>query len=350
MEIRSSQANPPLAPERTSPVTAAGIREGAALFGPMVEDTLVLSQYVGAGQLYKMEDARLGQELSSRPPMAGEPRVALDRPFVMVPGWTTERERFAALSSKLTEGGANGGRVYYVRDGAFFTDFELVHQASGGVPKDARVFEVILRDKHAPPDVVAGELDRNFDAIRQATGAEKVDVDAYSMGGLGTRVYLDRGGRAVGRLMMLGTPNNGTRFAELARHILRRDIQWAMSMAGLTVADLPALDWMTVDDPAGRLNPRLHDLNSRWPQQRQHLEAVEIVGGQGQLTPASHGWRLFTAGDGLVPVESLSLPGTPARVVEGEKHHGYLNNDAATYREMIRFFGWTPLPGPAAAP
>lgn len=349
MQIRSSHRSP--VPERAVPITSSGLREAGAAFGPLVEDALVLSQYLGAGQIYKMEDARLEQEFAAKPPLAAEPRVRLDRPFMTVPGWTTDRVRFEALNAKLTEGGANGGRVLFVKDGQFFADYSATKLvAEAAVPADARVFETLLTDPHAPPSVTADEIGRNLAAIQRATGADKVDVDAYSMGGLGTRVYLDRGGSAVGRLMMLGTPNQGTRFAELANYIIRRDIQFAMGMAGITVADLPALKWMTVDDRRGILNPDLHALNYRWPQQRARVEDCEIVGGQGQLTPASHGWKLFTKGDGLVPVESLSLPGTPAKVLDGEKHHGFLNNDAAVYREMIRFFGWTPTGAGAAAP
>lgn len=342
MEIRSTTTT--RHPEREHPVTGSGLREAGGAFGQVVEDTLVLTQYLGAGQIYKMEDARLREEFAARPPLADEPRVSLSRPFMMVPGWTTRRERFEDLGAKLTEGGANGGQVWFVKNGEFFTDPEATRlAAAGSVPAGARVFQTVLTDVHAPPSRTAEEIGRNLEAVQRVTGAGKIDVDAYSMGGLGTRVYLDRGGAAVGRLMMLGTPNRGTRFAELANYILRRDIGFAMSMAGITMADLPALQWMTVDDAKGVLNPNLHGLNQRWPQQRARLEDVTILGGQGQLTPASQGWRLFTKGDGLVPVESLSLPGTPAQVVEGDKHHGHLNNDPAVYREMIRFFGWTPL-------
>lgn len=348
MEIRT----PPTVALRSEPPQASpagGLRDGAGLLGPAVEDLLVLSQYVGAGQLYRMEDARFKEAAAVRPPLAHEPRVTLQRPFVMVPGWTTARARFEGLGAKLTEGGINGGKVYFVQDGRFFQDYRLLNEVGvQGPPADAKVFEVVLRDIHAPPDVVASELDRNFEAIREVTGAPRLDVNGYSMGGLGTRVYLDRGGSAVGRFMMLGTPNRGTRFAELARHILQRDIQWAISMAGLVPGDLPALNWMAVDDGQGKSNPRLHALNERWPQQLQRVEAAEIVGGQGQLTPASGDWRLFEPGDGLVPLHSLSLPGTPARILPGEQHHGHLNLDAATYREMTRFFGWTPLPPPTA--
>ncbi len=321
---------------------------------PQVEDALTLGHFVATGLIYKLEGARTERRLDQERPLQGQPRVELQRPFVMVPGWTTRQEAFHDLGSKLTEGGLNGGQVFFVQDGRFFQDFETSIQAApDSVPAEARVFQVVMKDGHAPPDVAADELDRNFEAIRQATGAPRLDVEAYSMGGLSTRVYLDRGGKAVGRLMMLGTPNRGTRFAELARHVIQRDIRWAMSMGGLTVGDLPALDWMAPDHGKGSSNPRLSDLNSRWEEQASRIEDFHAVAARGLLTPAEKGGPLFTEGDGLVPVASVGPPGVEVTVLSGDKHHGLLNREAETYQEMIRFFGWTPLsepPPPDSAP
>ncbi len=312
---------------------------------PQLQDALTLSQYVATGLIYKASAALSEQNLDARRPLDSQPRVRLERPFVMVPGWTTRREAFQDLRSKLTEGGLNGGRVYYVQDGQFFVDdLATVKADPGVVPTDARVFQVVPRDAHASPEVVADELSRNFEAICRATGAPRLDVEGYSMGGLSTRVYLDRGGRAVGRLMTVGTPNQGTRFAELARHVIHRDIRWAMSMGGLTVADLPALDWMAVDGQGPSSNPQLRDLNSRWPQQASRLEAFQAVAGEGQLTAARQGMGLFTPGDGLVAREGAAPPGVQVKVLDGPKHHRTLNREAETYQEMVRFFGWTSLP------
>lgn len=352
MDVSRLQSSVPcFAPGGASGLPARTVApEAPEALPPQLQDALTLSQYVATGLIYKTSGTLSEQSLDARRPLEGEPRVRLERPFVMVPGWTTRREAFQDLRSKLTEGGLNGGRVYYVRDGEFFVDdLATVKAQPGVVPSDARVFQVVPRDGHASPEVVADELSRNFEAICRATGAPRLDVEGYSMGGLSTRVYLDRGGRAVGRLMTVGTPNQGTRFAELARHVIHRDIRWAMSMGGLTVADLPALDWMAVDGRGQNSNPQLRDLNSRWPQQASRLEAFEAVAGQGQLTAAPQGMGFFTPGDGLVSREGAAPPGVQVKVLDGSKHHRTLNREAETYQEMVRFFGWTPLPGDTVA-
>lgn len=347
-----SRLHPSVAPCRPAAVPGTRARlESPEALPPHVEDTLTVAQFVATGLIYKMEGVRTERRLDQERPLEGQPQVELERPFVMVPGWTTRPEAFHDLGSKLTEGGLNGGRIVFVRDGAFFNDPEAQVQADPeSVPADARVFQVIPKDAHAPPDVVADELERSFEAIRQVTGAPRLDVEAYSMGGLSTRVYLDRGGQAVGRLMMLGTPNRGTRFAELARHVIQRDVRWAMSLGGLTVGDLPALDWMAPVQGDGSSNPRLSALNSRWDEQASRLEDFHAVAARGLLTPAEKGGPMFTEGDGLVPVDRVGPPGVEVTVLSGDKHHRLLNREAETYQELIRFFGWTPLSEPAAPP
>ena len=344
MEIRSTLPHASLATaSRPEGLASDAVKDQS------VEDAVMLGQYTATGLLYKMNGARIGKELAAHPQLDSEPRVAISRPFVLVPGWTTKPDAFQELGAKLTEGGANGGKIYYVKNGEFFVDPETREKLpSKDVPKEAKVFQVVARDIHESPSLVAEELDRDFEAIRTATGASRVDVEAYSMGGLSTRIYLDRGGQAVGKLLMLGTPNRGTRFAELARHVIHRDVRWAMSMGGISLADLPALSWLAVDDSQGR-NPLLQDLNSRWPQQASRVEAVEAVGGQGQLTPATQQGMLFAPGDGLVPTERLAPPGEKPRMLPGELHHSHLNREGASYKEMTRFFGWTPLPGGAGS-
>jgi pimeloyl-ACP methyl ester carboxylesterase len=349
-----SRLHPGIAPHRPATATAPGTStrsEAPEALPPPVEDALSLAQFVATGLVYKLEGSRTERRLDQERPLESQPRVQLERPFVMVPGWTTNPAAFSDLGSKLTEGGINGGQVFFVRDGEFFRDPEAKVQASPeSVPADSRVFQVLPKDNHASPEVVADELERSFEAIRQVTGAPRLDVEAYSMGGLSTRVYLDRGGKAVGRLMMLGTPNRGTRFAELAKHIIQRDIRWAMSMGGLTVGDLPALEWMSPVQGKGASNPRLSDLNSRWDEQASRLEDFHAVAGQGLITPADKGGRLFTKGDGLVPVDHTAPPGVEVTVLSGDKHHRLLNREAETYKELIGFFGWTPLSEPAAPP
>jgi len=77
-------------------------------------------------------------------------------------------------------------------------------------------------DVHEKARRVAAEIDR----IAEATGSEKVDIVAHSMGGLVARAYIrDHGGaRRVRRLVTLGTPHNGTKVAVLAPDPLARSM------------------------------------------------------------------------------------------------------------------------------
>lgn len=64
----------------------------------------------------------------------------------------------------------------------------------------------------------ARELSSFADDVRSQTGAEKVDLIGHSQGGLVARSYVkDFGGsRSVDSLITLGTPNRGTKIANLA--------------------------------------------------------------------------------------------------------------------------------------
>lgn len=67
-------------------------------------------------------------------------------------------------------------------------------------------------------DKSAQALDAFADQVRARTGAARVDLVGHSQGGLVARAYVkDFGGAAeVDSLIMLGTPNRGTRVANLA--------------------------------------------------------------------------------------------------------------------------------------
>lgn len=306
-----------------------------SLLGRTVDDMVTLSQIVTSGQLYKMAKAEALAFEAQHPPLRDVPHVKLDRPYVIVPGWTTRPEKFDALVTRLTEGGRNGGRPYYVQDGAFFADGALT-QPLATVPADARVFVQVFHDRLETPATTAPQVGRSLQAVRGATGADKVDVEGYSMGGLATRAHLDQGAQGVGKVLLLGTPNKGTRFAELSQRLIRRDIAWAMKLASLTVADLPAMEWM-----AAGANPHLEDLNSRWDAQRARTDGVMLLGAEELPTP-SRGLLPIRKGDGLVERSSLTMPGAQVTVLEGRPtlQHGFLPSDREVYLERARFFGW----------
>jgi triacylglycerol esterase/lipase EstA (alpha/beta hydrolase family) len=60
----------------------------------------------------------------------------------------------------------------------------------------------------------AGQLASRIDAVRAATGAERVTLIAHSMGGLVARAYLRRFGAArIAQLITIGTPHHGSMLA-----------------------------------------------------------------------------------------------------------------------------------------
>jgi pimeloyl-ACP methyl ester carboxylesterase len=257
----------------------------------------------------------------------------------MVPGFRTREGAFTPLYQKLTAGGRNGGHVYYVRDGAWFED-RACTQPLPAVPLQARVFEVVFPTRFVTPDEAATSLGHSLRAIRHASGARKLDVEGYSMGGLTARVYLDRGGTDIGRLLLLATPNRGAALANLGRHALRQGIDVAANLARLVPQELPALEWLVADSEKAA-NARLGELNRNWARQKSNVEAVMAVGTDFHTTLCNR-WPGLTDGDGVVTTESMALPDGQLTVLreQGHKRHGRLNGDPEVYREMLAFFGW----------
>lgn len=305
-----------------------------------VEDFSVATRLLALGQLYRSKAAHLDKKFAKNPPLAQEPTVKIEQPVVLVPGWKTTREAFDPLADKLHQGGRNGGYLVFVQEGRFYEDRACTvkvqeERLSNEQPK---VFEVVFSDIRVPPPVAAGELDVNFRAIQELTGEERLDVSAYSMGGLATRCYLDGGGTAIDQLLILGTPHKGSQFAAWAKHVMERDIKWAVSIAGLLPADLPALEWLAPEEE----NPNLQGLNQRWPAQKAQVNETLMIGGVGTVS-AKAGWWPITEGDGLVAASSVAPPGETPVIFENQ-HHNHLNNSADVYNAMAEFFNWTPDP------
>ena len=305
-------------------------------FGDVVEDFTVSARLLSLGLTYRALANHRATKYKKKPPLADSPPVKIDQPFVTIPGWKTTRDAFDPLADKLLEGGRNGGTLYFVQDGQFFHDRDCTSRADDSqvADTDGKVFEVVFSDVRLPPDRSAQELSRNLKAVKSITGADKLDVSAYSMGGLATREYLDNGGKDIDQLLILGTPNRGSEFAKWSLHVLDRDIKWAISLAGLLPGDVKALEWLRPE----RENPLLQDLNSRWDEQKANVTEVRLVAGLG--TPsAKAGWNPVTDGDGLVAADSVGLPGDEPIKLKGQ-HHNHLNNNAKVYDQMRDFFGW----------
>ncbi|GMU56457.1 MAG: hypothetical protein AMXMBFR33_56030 [Candidatus Xenobia bacterium] len=274
-------------------------------------------------------------------PLADLPASTLSRPVLMVHGWHTKMEFYQALTDKLTEGGANGGRPAFVQKGQLFEDAECTRPLAHPSP-DMRVFVSVFSSHRLAPDQSAPELKANLEAVSRLTGQALVDVSAYSMGGLATRRLVDEfpESHGVGKFLMVGTPNQGAGMAGLCALTLAnekkgQDLRWLLNTKDVLAEDEQALEWLR---PTSALR---EELNSRWPTQMACFESVLHLGSKAVLTPSLLLWPV--PGDGTVSAVSLGLEGMPVKFVRSHGQYGSHKNLLAnpdTYMEMRDHFGW----------
>ena len=123
--------------------------------------------------------------------LAGAPPVpvAAQTPVLLVPGWFDTERDLAALRIRLLSAGWPVGGVV-----------ALTFEKPTG-----------SNEEHAE------EISNAVLALRESSGAPKIDVVAHSMGGLAVRAYLrGAGANTVRRVAFLGTPHRGTYSAYLA--------------------------------------------------------------------------------------------------------------------------------------
>lgn len=261
---------------------------------------------------------------------------------MIVPGWGTLPEKFDTLIEHLLSSGQNGERAVYLKEGKPYAD-GVCSEPTSIVASD-KVFVTVFSSPLDAPDASAPQLERAVEAVKAAQPDVKVDVVGYSMGGLSVRKMLDGGATRLDQVALLGTANQGTRFATLAGYIIRRDINWAMSLGGINAAHLPAMDWLSAWKP-GRpeSNPHLDKLNGNLERQLAGASEFLSLGSDG-LATLSKSWGGSSGGDGLVPAKSVSLPGLPTRLLpgEGNKHHGNLPHDRDVFSTLSDYFGWLP--------
>ncbi|MFN8608776.1 MAG: hypothetical protein U0931_14665 [Vulcanimicrobiota bacterium] len=305
------------------------------------QDRRIGTELVAGGTIYQTNTERARSFEKIMVPLSDQPNVKMDRPLLISPGWNTDLHKFDYLARKLLASGENGEFAVYLKEGSAYRDPEATRPiALAEIPKNIKVFVNIWDQLNSPPSLTAPQLKLNLGLLQQAVGPEKVDVLAYSMGGLATRNYLDKGGAGIRNLMILGTPNQGSRFGQLAGEALDRNITWALDYCGIKPSDRPAMAWTAADSPENL------DLASRWEQQRARVEDLRIVGASEEATPAV-GDRPYTQGDGIVEPERLAMPEADVRVLHGHPyyHHGALPHASGVFAEMRDFFGWQQAAG-----
>lgn len=297
-----------------------------------------VSLLIGGSVYLRNKKKALAQEEKTTP-LTDVPNVRMHRPLVMCPGWNTELHKFDYLADKLLASGENGAEAVYLKQGQAYRNAEC-NLPLEQIPSNTKIFINIWDDRKTPPHLTAPQLQQNLELVHQALGPEKVDLLGYSMGGLCGRQYLANGGNDIANFMTLGTPHQGTRFAQMSDRVIRNDVAWAVKFAGLSREDLPAMHWLAAD------SPRLAALNSDWPQQRARVDNYLAVGGRHEMTPAV-GRLPWRKGDGLVESDRCAPPGEQPLILENSPflHHGALPHDSAAFRAMTSFFGFEIVPG-----
>lgn len=337
----------------TGLAVASKVREAFYYTGLAVEAMSSESPLPWGDQIHRLDVMRRGVKAFNRvtttenlplgdaSPLKDLPGAVLKRPIMLVPGWDTSHDRFRPLTDKLTDGGANGGKTYYLRAGEFFHDQNCLDPLPlQEVPGDARVFVTVFNNTSEAPPATAPQLEANLEALRRVVGGPAPDVIAYSQGGLATRTYLDGGGSDVGRLVFVGTPNSGAGLASLSNFAYKAqdkgyDVDFLLSDLGLDPEDRASIEFMTVGSEP------LEKLNGGWDAQMARTEGFQIVGYQGAQT-FHYGLPPFGPGDGLVAAAHLGPEGVERTYVQGEwTKHKYLPISAGAYQEMHRYLDWS---------
>jgi triacylglycerol lipase len=108
---------------------------------------------------------------------------------LLIPGWSDDERRLAALNARLTSSGWAAERVQML-------SFE----------------DPVGSNRDHAREIAEAAL-----TLKARTGAARIDIVAHSMGGLATRYYLLNGGDAhVRRVVFLATPHRGTMSAHFA--------------------------------------------------------------------------------------------------------------------------------------
>ncbi len=322
----------------THSLRASSLAHRAASTAPSPEpqdvwDRTVRNEYLLGGLRYGRAKAEGLLQQTMGTGLSESPAVDIHTPLLVMPGFIGPEGQFQPLLDHLTADGANGGRPYFVQDGQVFEDYDCTRPAQPN--PEARVFRIVLHDIQDGPEEGADQLEQAKPAVRAFCRRPDLDVAAHSQGGLAARVYAERG-HSAGKLMMVGTPNQGSRAAELSNIALKNDIFWASSMAGLGPAAAPALEWMTPG------NPKLSQLNDNIQNQIAHFSEMLIVGNDGFVSPVAAGRT--GPGDGLISAQALTVGDVEVKMVggAGSKCHYTMMNDPDIFAEMVDYFGWTP--------
>jgi pimeloyl-ACP methyl ester carboxylesterase len=304
-----------------------------------ITDAIAVSQFVGSGVLYKDAAEAAAEQKNEKPPLSDAATVKLEDPFLILPGWTTLPEKFDDMIAHLLKNPENGERAVYLKEGQAYSDKQCTRQTD--INQSDKVFLCVYDDVLSPPDKTAPQIAKAVEMIKGQHG-DKVDVLGYSMGGVAVRKMLDQDLQEVDQIAFLGASHKGARFAALAKYVIQRDINFAMNLAGVNAAHLPAMQWMLPVEPGNPdSSPNLSALNQNLERQLENCNEMYNIGSDGFST-ITESWGKSEGGDGLVHFSSTQLEGVPGVVVPGRglKQHGNLPSDTDAFNELKNYFNW----------
>ncbi|MBI3026617.1 alpha/beta hydrolase [Candidatus Woesearchaeota archaeon] len=158
------------------------------------------------------------------------------------------------------------------------------------VNQDGKVYGVI--DKNRGIKDYAKTLSEIVDLLKYRTGKDKVNIIAFSMGGLVSRSYIKDGGASnVNKLITIGTPNNGV-----------YDIDGINFACGLLGQNKECVDLNANNDFIKDL--KTYDIS------KSNIKVITVAGKCGTSSKSGYAY------DNVVRVESVALPGVTNYVVE----------------------------------
>lgn len=249
---------------------------------------------------------------------AGAP-ATLRQPLATVHGLNSGAEAFGELHQRLSSNPNN---------------------QFGGVCRDGKIENANPQGNHFAVEFSSGtnrleqngkELSACTKAIGELTGSPQVDVMAHSQGGLAGRAAVNQPDSNIGRLAMIGTPNAGTGFANGLGQAFPTAASYLPSWAPRANGNAQA----AVDDLKPG-SPAIQGLNAGLGQQRQNAEMMTIAG-VGAPTALSGGAQ----SDGVVPRESVVLPGVPNRDAQNCDHLT-IHKDAGVQDAALNFLQGQP--------
>jgi pimeloyl-ACP methyl ester carboxylesterase len=285
------------------------------------------------------------------------------------PGMPIPHDVVAFTFHMLSKAIAYGPLIKYLEEeseGDFVTGYSREQQPVLADRRYKTLWQFDYDSIHGKPEIVAGELDalirRITGPVSEETYADKVNIIGHSLGGLIGRYYVTsphlKGSDKVHRLIMVGTPNNGSsKFYTTSR-------RWTREQVAKVMAKWPFLGWLVPrysalygsyqaflsgaalypgvsnsfpDDPPPR-SVIYHNVYGTGTSTARNLIVNKIKGWYAidRQAVKEHRPQLNTGGDGTVPVDGAHLLVAGNNVpVPNKKRHAELTADAKVQNMVL---------------